>query len=128
MRPLCQSCGSTEIPIGFRRYCRICSRRASALWKREMRRRTYADWRSGATTVMPWLDGWSSTDAYRNYFREYMRRRRAAVGQPATTESGTEIDLHAVERVTREAIGASVVSGRPRSVTGRAPEVQRRNS
>lgn len=76
---LCLHCQVQPIPVGHRRYCLVCSRTASARWKREHRRAWTAHWRAnGRQGQAPWHDGWSSADERRAYHRAYMARWRRA--------------------------------------------------
>jgi hypothetical protein len=75
--PLCEHCLSRVIPIGHRRYCDLCSRRASALWKVKHRREWARRWReSERCGSPPWLDGWPDLETRRAYYRAYLRRWR----------------------------------------------------
>lgn len=74
---VCTHCQTRPIPSRNRVYCVDCSRQASRIWKARERRRWAAAWRAkGRSGPPPYLDGWSSRDAYRAYYRKYMRRWR----------------------------------------------------
>jgi len=87
---ICQA----QLPPSRRTYCgAACARAGVRLWKRELRARTRALWVAGLSADPPSMDGWTSIDARRGYFREYMRRRRAASRVRQTVrESSTQHD------------------------------------
>lgn len=75
--PTCHNCKSRQIPPKNRKYCTVCSPRASAIWKAAHRAAWQAQWRAqGFSGQPPYLDGWVSAQAYREYHRRYMRRWR----------------------------------------------------
>lgn len=62
-----------------RKYCSAsCAREAVRVWKRDIRKHTRDQWYAGRTTVPPWMEGWKSAEARREYYRDYMRRWRDA--------------------------------------------------
>lgn len=69
-------CDHCRTGVALRRYCRVCSSRASTLYKRQARRE------AKAAGERYWFDWWVKTygDAAllqrREYQREYMRRYR----------------------------------------------------
>ena len=96
--PLCHECQSQPIARGNRRYCAECSRRASARWKARNRRQSAERWRAeGRQGQPPWLDGWSSLDARRAYYRAYMaawrrsRARQASSSREVTSADGSSL-------------------------------------
>jgi hypothetical protein len=87
---LCKHCHERPIPPRHRVYCEICSPRASQIWKVRERRRFRVAWRSSSRTgPPPYLDGWESREDYRAYYRNYMRewrkRRKASVARSEPT-------------------------------------------
>lgn len=83
----CTNCHTRPIPPRNRRYCSECSPQASRIWKARERRRWAAAWRAkGCAGPPPYLDGWSSREAYRAYYRQYMRRWRRQRGSRPSEE------------------------------------------
>lgn len=79
---LCTHCQKSPIPRGKRRYCANCSPIASRILKARQRQQWNADWRNGGKQgEPPYLDSWPSRQAFRDYYRVYMkawRRNRRA--------------------------------------------------
>lgn len=76
---ICTICFVGSINAPRRKYCSdACAKEAVRRWKRDMRQHTSDQWRAGRTSVPPWMKGWKSAEARREYYREYMRRWRDA--------------------------------------------------
>ena len=76
---VCSACRVRPIAPNRRRYCTLCGRRASALWKRRQR----CAWKESGQKY--WLDNWKHKTPeerkayYRAYMRAYRRRLRRSL-------------------------------------------------
>lgn len=74
---MCENCRARPIPKRNRKYCEICSPRASAFLKAALRKQARERWiAEGRKDPKPYLHHWPSKEAHREYFRKYMRERR----------------------------------------------------
>lgn len=87
----CTACGRGIIQPPKRKYCDVCSVRASAMWKRRHRAAFARIWEEDPSGPPPWMDGWRSIEARRTYYREYMqkwRRRSSTTVVPNNRKEG----------------------------------------
>lgn len=74
----CENCGQSPLPPRNRRYCTSCSPLASRLRKREYRARDRQKIKDGLLPRWSYQD-FKCPEDYRAYYRNCMRRRRAAL-------------------------------------------------
>lgn len=91
--PTCRICCKT-LPPRHRKYCKVHSKSASRMWKREHRRVWREQWiAAGRTGDPPYLDDWKhGREGYRAYKSAYMQRWRAArrncaIPQPSDSQT-----------------------------------------
>lgn len=109
--PLCSICHSKNVCPSRRLYCGpVCARRAASESKREIRRKSRADWMADGCPkdAAPWKDGWSSDEHRKAWFAAYMRswRRQRSPRQrdspmPIGAVSGAFSERHSMVGVPR---------------------------
>ena len=90
---ICSICKEAPARYPRRMYCGdACAREAVRAWRRALYAKAVSDYRAAVaagrpTSVPPRLDGWTSEDKRKAYFRQYMqewrRQRRAASSAPS---------------------------------------------
>jgi hypothetical protein len=90
--PRCSTCQTATVKTPRRKYCSaLCAKEAIRRLKRALRQQTLNEFRAGRTTVPPWREGWTSDEARKAYFREYMRRWRRRRRETAVAPCETYI-------------------------------------